>query len=180
MAVDALSQPLVERAFELAKLAHVNQVRKAGAVPYIEHLTAVVRLLALHGYSDDVTLAAAYLHDLLEDQPAYADQLRRDFPEAVVASVEALTEQKLDENGHKLDKRRRFALYVARLEVDADAARRAIPISCADKIDNLRSLVHGPGGHRLLFELSTRPGDHAAPQGSKAPQGCECFAARQK
>jgi hypothetical protein len=135
-------------------------VRKASGIPYIAHLDSVARILAEHGYDDDETLAAAYLHDLLEDQPEHAERFRMEMPAAVVDTVEAVTEQKRDENGRSIDKRERFARYVAGLERDTPATRRAIPVSCADKIHNLRSLVEGgPAGRWLLWRMSTRPGD---------------------
>jgi hypothetical protein len=120
----------------------------------------VAEILAAHDYTDEVTLAAALLHDLLEDQPQYTPRLS-ELPQAVVETVEALTEPQYDAEGRDLDKRQRFAGYVAGLEQDTDAARRARVISCADKIDNVSSLVRDPAGHKLLFRLSTRPGEHA-------------------
>jgi hypothetical protein len=156
----SLEQPLVLKARDLASVAHVQQVRKASGVPYFVHLASVAKILAEHGYADEVTLAAAYLHDLVEDQPEHAERFRAEMPAAVVETVEAVTEQKQGENGERIDKRERFARYVEGLERQTEATRRAIPVSCADKIDNLRSLVEGgPAGRWLLWRMSTRPGD---------------------
>jgi (p)ppGpp synthase/HD superfamily hydrolase len=58
---------LVRAACALAERAHAGQRRKARGVPYFTHLAAVAQLVVEHGYDDDVTVAAAYLHDLLED-----------------------------------------------------------------------------------------------------------------
>jgi hypothetical protein len=158
--IASLEQPLVARARDLATVAHESQLRKASGIPYVVHLTSVAGILAEHGYDDDVTLAAAYLHDLLEDQLEHAPRFRREMPVAVVETVEAVTEQKRDEHGRAIDKRERFARYVAGLERESEATRRAIPVSCADKIDNLRSLVGGgPEGRWLLWRMNTRPGD---------------------
>lgn len=156
----SLEQPLVQRARDLATVAHARQVRKASGIPYVAHLASVARILAEHGYGDEVTLSAAYLHDLIEDQPEHTGRFRAEMPAAVVETVEAVTEQKQGANGERIDKRERFARYLAGLERETDATRRAIPVSCADKIDNLRSLVEGgPAGRRLLWRMSTRPGD---------------------
>ena len=157
------STPLIDRARELARAAHAEQTRKAGDVPYFTHLESVAEILVAHGHDDEVTVAAAYLHDLLEDQPAHAPRLREEMPAEVVATVEALTEKKTDGRGKARDKRARFRDYVAGLKEDTEAARRAIPISCADKIHNTRSLVSAEReGHALLMRLSTRPGQHEA------------------
>lgn len=153
---------MVRAAAELAREAHAGQVRKAGGIPYFAHLDAVVATLVEHGCSDEITLAAAYLHDVLEDCPAYESRVRAEMPRAVVETVEVLTEVKLDAAGNKRDKRARFADYVAGLRAPTEAAARAIPISCADKIDNTRSLVTAEkSGHRLLTRLTTKPGEHA-------------------
>src|SRR5262245_30275281 len=157
---EALNQPLVRRAAELAHVAHARQRRKGNGIPYVSHLESVARRLVAHGYADETTLAAAYLHDLLEDQPEYAPRFRAEFPAAVIETVEALSERKRDAHGQELEKAERFAGYVAGLAQDTETVRRALPISCADKIDNLRSLVDGGAdGNRLLFRMKTRPGE---------------------
>ncbi len=157
-----LDRPLVHRARELARLAHAGHERKAGG-PYFDHLDAVARILVDTGYRDEDQLAAAYLHDLLEDRPMFEPELREQMPEAVVAIVEVLTETKLDRSGRLRDKRDRFDGYLAQIAADTDAARRAIPVSCADKVHNLQSLVEDEeAGRPLLLRLSTRPGEHRA------------------
>ena len=158
-----MDSPLVSRARELARVAHAAHVRKAGNVPYFTHLDGVASILAEHGYDDDTSLAAAYLHDLLEDRPSFAARMRDEMPPEVVSTVEALTEKKKSLAGNKLSKRERFEGYVEGLSQETDAVRRAIPISCADKIHNTRSLVRDEAeGHQLLMQLSTRPGEHEA------------------
>lgn len=152
---------MIRAARELAREAHAGQVRKAGGIPYFVHLERVAGTLAAHGYDDEVTIAAAYLHDLLEDQPRFAERMRAEMPPEVIETVEVLSERKLDASGAQRPKRERFADYLEQLRAGTDAARRAIPISCADKIDNTQSLVDAERqGFGLLMRLSTRPGEH--------------------
>jgi hypothetical protein len=151
---------IVRTARELAQRAHATQRRKAGDVPYFTHLEAVSQIVAEHGYDDEVTVAAAYLHDLLEDQPAYAAELRASMPAAVVETVEVLSERKLGADGNKRPKTDRFNDYCAALQQPTEAARRALPISAADKIHNALSLIEADPRERLLLRLSTRPGEH--------------------
>ncbi|HEY8428685.1 MAG TPA: HD domain-containing protein [Sandaracinaceae bacterium] len=159
----SLDAPLVREARELARKAHADHFRKAGHVPYFVHLESVAQLLAQHGHDDELTLAAAYLHDLVEDRPAFADEMRSTMPKEVVDTVHALSEVKRDADGRPRDKRARFEGYLRGLRAGTDAARRAIPVSCADKIDNVRSLVAAErSGESLLARLSTRPGEHGA------------------
>ena len=145
----------------LAERAHATQRRKALNQPYISHLEAVAELLRAHGHDDERTLAAAYLHDLIEDQSAFVDELIATMPVEVVDTVRALSEPKQDVDGRPKPKSERFAAYHAGLSADSDAVRRALPISCADKIHNTHSLVEAEAaGDPILMKLKTRPGDH--------------------
>lgn len=156
------TEKLVHRARELARVAHASHVRKAGDVPYFTHLEAVAELVREHGSKDDTQIAAAYLHDLIEDQPIFEARFRAEMPPEVIEIVEVLTEPKLDAAGRQREKRDRFADYVAQLRSGSNAARAAIPISCADKVHNLRSLIDAEeAGEKLLLILRTRPGEHA-------------------
>lgn len=153
--------PWVQRARDLAERAHAGQTRKDGETPYFAHLEAVARILAEHGYDDPVTLSAAYLHDVFEDQKEHEDAVRQQMPAEVVARVDALSESKTDADGRPRPKAQRFEDYVARLADGSDASRGALPISCADKIHNTSSLVEAERrGHRLLARLNTRPEEH--------------------
>jgi hypothetical protein len=154
---------LLGAAEDLARLAHQDQRRKGdGTVPYFVHLESVVRRLRHFGVEDEHTLAAAYLHDLLEDQPAFAGRLRAEFPPEIVETVEMLSEKKLDERGERRPKAARFHDYAKGLRSGTPAALRAIPISCADKLDNVRSLLADERrGTQILIQLQTRPGQHA-------------------
>jgi hypothetical protein len=134
-------------------------VRKSGGVPYFTHLHAVAELVRAHGHDDELVVSAAYLHDLVEDQAAFAAEFRRDFPAELVETVVALSEVKLDDAGRRLPKTERFERYFQGLSVRSAATARALPVSCADKIDNGRSLIEAEArGDALLLRLNTRPG----------------------
>lgn len=78
----------LEQASRLAEEARAGQVDRAGR-PYTEHVFAVRDLLAGHG---ERAQAAGVLHDVLEDTPLTADDLRaRGCPEQVVRAVESVT-----------------------------------------------------------------------------------------
>ena len=66
---------LVRRAFELAATAHEGQLRKSGEA-YIEHPLEVARILA-NLRLDSRTIAAALLHDVVEDTPTNVPDLTR-------------------------------------------------------------------------------------------------------
>jgi len=155
-----VTDELVASAKELAARAHATQRRKVGDLPYFSHLEAVAQLLIEHGHAAPELLAGAYLHDLLEDQPAFAAELRARLPALVVEMVEALSEPKCDASGQRLPKAVRFEAYFARVSQGSRAAELALPISCADKVHNTRSLIDAEAhGVPLLSRLNTRPGE---------------------
>ena len=158
-----MSSTLVFAAEAFAREAHASQRRKGSGEPYFVHLQSVVARLASHGHSDELTLAAGYLHDVLEDQPSFAARLRAEFPGEVVLTVEVLSEVRIDAEGQLRPKVERFAGYLAGLSAETSHALRARIVSCADKLDNALSLIDAERrGLRLLEQLSTLPEDHAA------------------
>lgn len=78
---------LLSRAVELAAKYHANQQDKAGQ-PYILHPLRV--MLAQTGEFERM---AAVLHDIVEDTPVSLSDLAQEFPEEVVAAVDALTKR---------------------------------------------------------------------------------------
>ncbi len=76
-----MSSALVNEARWLAEEAHASKTDKAGR-PYIEHVARVAAAVA----GDDAAEMVAWLHDVLEDQPAFATQVML-FPQAVVEAV---------------------------------------------------------------------------------------------
>src|SRR5688572_3484023 len=83
---------LITRAYLASADAHRSQTRASGE-PYIQHPLAVARIVATLGL-DDVTVAAALLHDAVEDTGVSLDDLEADFGSDVAAIVDGVT--KLD------------------------------------------------------------------------------------
>ena len=83
---------VIERAYDVAERAHRGQVRKSGD-PYITHPLAVATILAELGMTP-VTLAAALLHDTVEDTDYSLDDLEEEFGSEVAKLVDGVT--KLD------------------------------------------------------------------------------------
>lgn len=150
---------LLDRARDLAERAHRGQYRKGdSAVPYFVHVEATANILRGFGVEDDHILAAAYLHDVLEDQAHFADELGAAMPPQVLAIVRAVTEDKLDALGHKRPKEDRFQDYLAGLGAGTDTSRKATFVSFADQLHNMRSLVESEAaGHALLGNMNTAP-----------------------
>ena len=122
---------LVTDAFELAGDAHRGQLRKDDGSPYITHPIAVADLLDDAGFDDDV-IAAALLHDVVEDTDMALGEIAERFCERVAELVEALSE---DDGISDFEERKR-----EHREQVAEAGRDAIAIYIADKLSNLRDM----------------------------------------
>ncbi len=125
--------PLVRAALEKARADHEGQVRNgSGGMPYVEHPKAVAALLAEHGHDRDEVLAAALLHDVVEDSETTVEELRTLFGDEVAGIVGALTD---DESIDSY--RQRKAEHRERV---AAAGPEALAIYAADKLTNIRVL----------------------------------------
>jgi (p)ppGpp synthase/HD superfamily hydrolase len=123
---------LVRAALSQAQADHAGQVRNgACGMPYIEHPVRVAALLDEHGYREEV-LAAALLHDVVEDSDTDLDQLRERFGAEVAGLVGALTDDQAIESY-----RERKAEHRERV---AAADREALAIYAADKLTNSATL----------------------------------------
>lgn len=123
---------LVAGALAAAREAHAGQVRNgSGGMPYIEHPIAVATLLAEHGFGDDV-VAAALLHDVVEDSETSVAELRERFGERVAGLVDALSDDQAI-----ADYRRRKDDHRARVLA---AGGDALAIYGADKLTNVGTL----------------------------------------
>jgi guanosine-3',5'-bis(diphosphate) 3'-pyrophosphohydrolase len=123
---------LIERAYTAAELAHRGQLRQSGE-PYITHPVAVAQILADLGIGPK-TLAAALLHDTVEDTDYTLDMLRKDFGDEVAMLVDGVT---------KLDKLKygdsAQAETVRKMVVAMSKDIRVLVIKLADRLHNART-----------------------------------------
>jgi len=124
---------LVERAYEISAYHHRNQTRRSGE-PYITHPLAVAGILADLGMTSP-TLAAALLHDTVEDTEYSLELLRSDFGEEIARLVDGVT--KLD----RVKYGQSTASETVRKMVVAMARDiRVLVIKLADRLHNMRTL----------------------------------------
>ena len=122
---------LFERALQIATTAHAGQTRKGSDVHYITHPVQVAFLLQCYRFDDDRILAAAVLHDVVEDTSVTLDDLRDHFPDEVIRWVAELSERKLDETGDARSWEERKQEHLHLLAVAEPEARALLwPTSC--------------------------------------------------
>ena len=129
--------PLIVSALEFAAHKHRDQRRKdALASPYINHPIALANVLVREGGVDDpAVLAAALLHDTVEDTQTTAAELREAFGEKIASIVEEVTD---DKNLVKAERKR------LQIEHAAHISREAKLVKLADKICNVRDVANHP------------------------------------
>jgi len=133
--LDPENVAIVLRAYDLGESAHRGQTRKTGE-PYILHPVAVAQILA-NLRMDHVSIAAAILHDTIEDTDLGWQDIEAEFGPEIADLVDGVT---------KLDKMK----FRTRVEADAESFRklmlamsrdlRVIFIKLADRLHNMRTL----------------------------------------
>ena len=148
---DRLDRDLLARAYQASAQAHRGQKRLSGD-DFVSHSVAVATILA-EQQMDSTTIAAALLHDVVEDSDVSLDDIRKDFGAEVAELVDGLTKiasltfrstaEEQAENYRKL------LMSVAR-----DA--RVLIIKLADRLHNMRTLEHLPEDRQRRIALETR------------------------
>ncbi|MCX6017161.1 MAG: bifunctional (p)ppGpp synthetase/guanosine-3',5'-bis(diphosphate) 3'-pyrophosphohydrolase [Chloroflexi bacterium] len=150
---DAKELAIVCRAYEVAEAAHTGQVRQSGEL-YITHPLAVAGILT--DLNLDVgTIAAALLHDVVEDTPITLEQIREQFGDEVVLMVDGVTklsqregirpalvgEALNGENGETFEYRtEREAESLRKMMLSVVKDIRVVLIKLADRLHNMRTL----------------------------------------
>jgi (p)ppGpp synthase/HD superfamily hydrolase len=126
-----MSIGVFDKAISFAIRHYGSDTRKDGNTPYLLHAFRVVETLRkLAKVQDPIVLAAALLHDVLEDTPVKRDELERSLGRRVADLVASLTEDK------RLPKAERKATMLSQFETLPSDAKL---IKLADRLDNARS-----------------------------------------
>ncbi len=131
----AAQRAVLRRAWAVGAAAHAGQTRKSGE-PYITHPVAVAGVLASQGL-DVETLAAAILHDTIEDTPLSRGDIASQFGETVADLVDGVT--KLDKL-HFRDRQEAAAESFRKMLLAMSRDLRVILIKLADRLHNMRTL----------------------------------------
>ena len=148
---DRLDLEVLSRAYRISAQAHQGQKRLSGD-DFVSHSVAVATILA-EQQMDTTTIAAALLHDVVEDSDVTLEDLRRDFGNEVADLVDGLTKISTlnfrSTAEEQAENYRKLLMSVAR-----DA--RVIIIKLADRLHNMRTLDPLPPDKRKRIALETR------------------------
>jgi (p)ppGpp synthase/HD superfamily hydrolase len=120
--------------FATRKHAEINHVRKYTGEPYINHPKEVVEILKTVDHTDEM-LAAAWMHDTVEDTNTTLDEIEAEFGFKVMVYVKGLTDVSKPEDGN-----REFRKFLDRKH-NAQQLPCVMTIKLADLISNAYSIV---------------------------------------
>jgi len=125
---------LIDRAIGFAARAHEGQLRKSGSVPFIAHPVGVAFILQQMN-CDETVVAAALLHDTVEDTKVTLEEIRLHFGDAVADIVAGCTEPPKQRGNWESRK-----LHL--IETLTDAPISVKLVAAADKYHNLSHTLH--------------------------------------
>lgn len=136
--IEAEEQALLDKAYKLAFTAHQGQKRKSGEA-YITHPLAVAKIL-YRWEMDSATLAAALMHDTVEDTAITLDQIKTNFGQEIAFLVEGVT--KLGELDISQNKSATSVENLRKLLLSMSEDIRVVSIKLADRLHNLKTLQY--------------------------------------
>src|SRR5216117_1430885 len=165
-----VDRDLLERAYRFACEAHEGQQRRSGE-DFVLHPIGVAKILAELG-TDEATLAAALVHDVVEDTPATIEEVRAEFGDEVATLVEGVTKlTRIQFQSREQAQAENYRKMIVAMAQDPDV----ILIKLADRLHNMRTieslgkqkqlqkaretlevyapLAHRLGIHKLKWEL---------------------------
>ena len=148
---DRLDLDLIARAYEMSARAHRGQKRRSGD-DFVSHSVAVATILA-EQQLDSTTIAAALLHDVVEDSDVTIEDIRRDFGAEIAGLVDGLTKlSSLTFRSTAEEQAENYRKLLLSIAKDA----RVIIIKLADRLHNMRTLEHLSGDQQQRIALETR------------------------
>ena len=132
-----VDKDLLRRAFEAAERAHGGQTRRSGE-EFIHHPLGVARICAeLH--LDEQTIAAALMHDVVEDTGAEMDEIRAEFGAEIAQLVEGVTKlTRITFQSREQAEAENYRKMIVAMAQDV----RVILIKLADRLHNMRTIEY--------------------------------------
>ena len=139
-----MTKELVKRALAFATLAHGDQKRKYTGVPYIVHPIEVMEIVKTVPHDDEM-LAAALLHDVVEDTDVTIEEILAAFGDDVASLVADLTDVSKPEDGN-----RKLRKGLDR-DHSAESSARAQTVKLADLISNSADILENDPSFAKVF-----------------------------
>ncbi len=136
---------IILKAAAFARCAHAGQRRKYFDRPCIVHPARVAGRVAVHPRATEAMVAAALLHDVVEDTPHTLEGVTAEFGPEVARMVEELTDTAEDSKAPRRERKKQERDRLARVSIEAKI------IKLLDRIDNLQEMAKAPGGFARVY-----------------------------
>ena len=146
----SVDEELINQAFRLSYWAHRNDRRASGEL-YIAHPLAVAKIYVTQIGFDDVGVAAALLHDVVEDTELSLDFIRETFGDELASIIDGLTKISGAFKSRDISK----AENVRKLMLSMASDIRVIFVKFADRLHNMQTLDSLPAHKRLKIANET-------------------------
>ncbi|GAB4295288.1 MAG: bifunctional (p)ppGpp synthetase/guanosine-3',5'-bis(diphosphate) 3'-pyrophosphohydrolase [Ignavibacteriaceae bacterium] len=130
-----VNEDLIRKSFEYSLEAHKHDMRASGE-PYFTHPYEVAKVVAQEFPLDDITVASALLHDVVEDTDLELDFLSKEFGKEVAEIVNGVTKIGGIFRGHEITKAENYRKLLLSMVKDV----RVILVKFADRLHNMRTL----------------------------------------
>ncbi len=138
---------LIKKAFNRASLYHGKQKRASG-IPYILHPVSVAYILAELGL-DSQSIAAALLHDVVEDTSADSEEVKIEFGDEIAKLVDGVTKFKIIDSSEEEQR----IISIRKMLIAMSQDIRVIIIKLADRLNNMRTIECMPDYKRKKKSL---------------------------
>jgi GTP diphosphokinase / guanosine-3',5'-bis(diphosphate) 3'-diphosphatase len=146
----SVDEDLITRAFLLSLEAHKNNTRASGE-PYFIHPFEVAMVVAKEIALDDVSIASALLHDVVEDTDFELKDIRAEFGDAVADIVDGITKITDIFESHEVTQAESYRKLLLSMVGDI----RVMLVKFADRLHNMRTLEYLPPEKRLRLAKET-------------------------
>ncbi len=136
---------IILKAAAFARQAHDGQRRKYNDRPYIAHPARVAGRVAAHPLATETMVAAALLHDVVEDTPHTLEEVSAEFGPEVARLVAELTNPSKGSKAPRCERKQLDRDHLAQVTLEAWI------IKLLDRIDNLQEMVDAPGNFRRKY-----------------------------
>jgi GTP diphosphokinase / guanosine-3',5'-bis(diphosphate) 3'-diphosphatase len=146
----SVDEDLITRAFMLSLEAHKNNLRESGE-PYFQHPYEAAKIVAKEIPLDDVSVAAALLHDVVEDTEFEVKDIRAEFGDAVADIVDGATKITDIFESHEVTQAESYRKLLLSMVNDI----RVMLVKFADRLHNMRTLEYLPADRKLRMAKET-------------------------
>lgn len=148
--LEKFDEKIIERAFKVTYLSHLGDTRASGE-PYYLHPLEVAHIVVKELGMDDVSVAAALLHDTVEDTLVSLDDIRTEFGGTVAHLIDGMTKISGVLKTRESNQAETFMKMLVSMSEDI----RVVLIKFADRLHNMRTLKHLPKPKQLKIATET-------------------------